>query len=83
MGTKTAVLFLSWVLTVINIQFMPIDWWVWELVIVKNLCYGACSGYSIWLLWDEQDYILSVLDAVWFIWWSSIKKWWEDVYTSS
>lgn len=79
MGTKTAILFLSWGLTVINIQFMPIDWWAWEIVTVKNLCYGACSGYATWLLWDEQDYILSVLDAVWFIQKARIKKWWFDL----
>jgi len=57
MGTKLYIMFASWLVTALNIQFMPLSWQISELSFYA-VTMGACSGYNLWLLWNDQEEII-------------------------
>lgn len=76
---KSSFLVASWIAGYFNIHYMPADLMVLNMgsifLTAKALCYGICTGYTIWLLWHDQLKIYLVLEAVGFTTREALRNW--------
>ena len=67
MGTKTILLFASWIVSALSNHYIPSAWSMIFLpeLTVKSLVMGTCAAYSVWLLWMDYEKIWIGIVTLW------------------